>query len=197
MALLTRSQVFGDQAQGFNKSAARSVAKAVLLSEAKVASTAQFDIFLSHSSRDASEVLALKRFLSARNYTVYVDWIDDRNLDRTAVSVETAAALKQRLVQSKSLLVCVTQSAKESRWVPWELGLADGLGKRVGVIPIVEDGTDTDAYDGSEYLGLYPYVDYAQTADKSHWYFWVNRSPRKYVRLRNWLTGAEPELHRP
>ena len=39
----------------------------------------RFDVFLSHSFKDATVILGIKRILEKQNLTVYVDWIDDPN----------------------------------------------------------------------------------------------------------------------
>src|SRR3954469_25882869 len=52
-----------------------------------------FDIFLSHASKDSDLVLGTKAILESLGYKVYVDWIDDAQLDRSNVNIETADLL--------------------------------------------------------------------------------------------------------
>src|SRR5947209_3205334 len=52
-----------------------------------------YDIFLSHSTNDAELVTGMKLTLEDLGYTVYVDWIEDPNLDRSNVTKETALLL--------------------------------------------------------------------------------------------------------
>jgi hypothetical protein len=42
--------------------------------------------------------------------------------------------------------------------MPWELGYFDGLGGAISVLPIVK--AENEVFNGQEFLGLYPYVDY-------------------------------------
>src|SRR4051812_5325592 len=78
---------------------------------AHVLSSQNFDIFLSHSVLDAELIVGVKALLEKRGYSVYVDWYTDKQLDRLTVSSETAAMLRTRMAQSKSLLFVVTSNS--------------------------------------------------------------------------------------
>ena len=78
-----------------------------------------YDIFLSHRAEDAQVILGLLDSLNDYGYTVYVDWKDDPQLDRTNVNKNTANILRERMNQSKSLLFATTENAGSSRWMPW------------------------------------------------------------------------------
>ena len=156
MAYLTRSQ-------------ARSAATVTLLVEsartslrksASAPMTATFDIFLSHSYEDAELILGVKNLLEARRLRVYVDWVEDNKLDRTAVNANTAEIVRQRMRRSSYLLFATTTNSSQSRWMPWELGYFDGHKPgKVGILPLLERSGDIFA--GQEYLGLYPVVEVA------------------------------------
>lgn len=113
------------------------------------------DVFLSHSVRDARVVLGVKKLLEARGLSVYVDWIDDKDLDRDRVSADTAARLRVRMKNSRSLIYATSRAASGSRWMPWELGFFDGrMGpERISILPI--ESTRAVDFVGQEYLGLY------------------------------------------
>ena len=116
-----------------------------------------FDIFLSHSIADAELVLGVKQLLEQQGATVYVDWSHDRQLDRSKVNADTAALLRQRMRQSKSLIYLATDAATTSKWMPWELGFFDGYRSGgVAIMPLLD--RETDGFAGQEYLGLYPRV---------------------------------------
>lgn len=121
--------------------------------------TGEFDIFLSHSVRDARIVVGIRDWLISQSLTVYVDWIDDPEMDRSVVSRATAARLRERMKHSRSLLYATSRAAKASRWMPWELGYFDGLkgSVRVSIMPL--DSSRDDEFVGEEYLGLYKQVE--------------------------------------
>ncbi|PWE14918.1 toll/interleukin-1 receptor domain-containing protein [Alcaligenes faecalis] len=124
---------------------------------AKTRDSEAFDIFLSHSIADAELVLGVKQLLEQQGATVYVDWSHDRQLDRSKVNADTAALLRQRMRQSKSLIYLVTDAATTSKWMPWELGFFDGYRSGcVAIMPLLD--RETDSFAGQEYLGLYPRV---------------------------------------
>lgn len=120
-----------------------------------------FDVFLSHSLRDAQAILGLRNLLSEQGLRVYVDWIDDPELDRSRVSSLTAARLRERMRQSKSLVYATSRAARESRWMPWELGYFDGIrgDSHVSILPVEGQSDGASAFDGEEYLGLYKVIE--------------------------------------
>lgn len=119
----------------------------------------RFDIFLSHSMQDAQLVLGLRKVLASGGFSVYVDWIDDPELDRSKVTAVTADRLRSRMKQSRTLVYATSRSATRSRWMPWELGYFDGLrgGNRVSIMPI--ENHNGGQFVGQEYLGLYKRVE--------------------------------------
>jgi hypothetical protein len=132
-----------------------STAEAVLR---KSASAGSFDIFLSHSSRDAEAILGIKAILERGGRRVYVDWINDPHLDRTRVSASTAHQLRLRMNQCSSLVYAATKAATSSKWMPWELGYFDARKgvEAVAILPLVDyAGQDV----GQEYLEVYPKIE--------------------------------------
>jgi hypothetical protein len=131
-------------------------ARAILTHRGQSASADDyFDIFLSHSYQDAATILGVVELLEAQRIRVYVDWINDRQLDRSMVTSQTADVLRQRMRQCTSLIFATSTSTPASKWMPWELGYFDGLNgdQQISIMPIEED--ETTGYLGQEYLGLY------------------------------------------
>lgn len=130
-----------------------------LSESAKNASTiGRFDVFLSHSIKDAEIVLGVADLLESRGKTVYIDWRNDTALDRENVTRDTAAQLKQRMAQCENLIYVATKNATNSKWMPWELGYFDGLKSgNVSVLPVVDYSNED--FQGQEYLSLYPKID--------------------------------------
>lgn len=158
--------------------------------------TQKYDLFISHSYLDKSLVLSLVELFNKAGYSVYVDWINDSALDRNRVDQKTAELLRTRMDECKGLAYIATSNIVSSRWCPWELGNADGSKNgRCAILPILK--TNNNTYKGQEYLGLYPYIDYAQTENQSKYDFWVNDPNEKntYISLKKWLAGEELKKH--
>lgn len=148
----------------------------------------QFDIFLSHSSKDADLILGGKAILESLGYKVYVDWIDDAQLDRTKVDSDTADLLRARMRQSNSLIWVATEAASESKWMPWELGYFDGYKpKHVAILPLVD--SPYDAFKGQEYLSLYPIVGKGEYSNGRSDVF-VESAGKEWAALRTFAAGS-------
>ena len=113
---------------------------------------AKLSIFLSHSHHDRLLVEGLIRFFATQGVTIYVDW-NDGSMPRIT-NRETAAKLKKRMESCALFMVLATQNAIESKWVSWEVGVADQMKgeERVTVIPVADP---SGRYPGAEYLQLY------------------------------------------
>ncbi len=148
-------------------------------------STHSYDIFLSHSIKDAPAILMLSLLLQDQGLTVYVDWVDDPLLDRTKVTTATAKILRDRLRSSKSLLLALTSNSARSSWVQWELGLGDGQKNgRVAILPLETENDSMTNFYRQEYLGLYPFVDEVSGIA------FVNGL--KSIRLTEWISKTNP-----
>lgn len=122
-----------------------------------------FDVFLSHSYEDARLILGVKALLQRQRLSVYVDWVEDNELDRTKVDEQTANTLRLRMRRSRYLAFATSSNSSKSRWMPWELGYFDGHKPgKIGILPLVDQGWESFA--GQEYLGLYPVIQRAQLA---------------------------------
>lgn len=165
----------------------KAISSARLLEAAKEASDAdRFDVFLSHARLDEDIVYGAKLELERKNYSVYVDWIDDPQLDRAHVDKAAAATLRKRMRKCDCLLYVWTENSKQSLWMPWELGYFDGFNGRAAVFPVVD--RPALEYAGLEYLGLYPYLDLFKDGE-GMWRLWVNQPKSRsiYAPLREWL----------
>ena len=89
-----------------------------------------------------------------------------------------------------------TQNVTNSKWCPWELGVGDGIHNgKACILPILEE--DREDFKGQEYLGLYPYIDYASTRKSNTKHFWITdpQNTNKYIRLKDWINGRDLEIH--
>ncbi len=128
--------------------------QATLLKSAAASQALTGTTFLSHSSKDEDLVLGAIRILDNHGATVYVDEIDPEMPPYT--TDETAALLKKRIHQASRFVLLASKNSKESKWVPWELGVADGDKglDRIALFPASDTSYDT-AWASWEYLGLY------------------------------------------
>lgn len=126
--------------------------------------------FLSHSSKDEDLVVGAARILTNHGATVYIDRIDPTLPPYT--NKETASKLKVRIAQSKKFVLLASSNSKESKWVPWELGVADGekTMRNIALFPAVEEKHDI-AWTSWEYMGLYRRIVWGrmQGHDKPLW----------------------------
>jgi len=145
-----------------------------------------YDIFLSHSALDAQVIYGLKIELEAKDFSVYVYWIEDPQA-RETVDATTAAKLKVRMQNCKGLLYAASENATASRWMPWELGYFDGVRNRVAIAPIESTGRSYyfNGFKGQEYLDLYPYISISDGNDGVIW-IW-NRDAKLVSSLQTWL----------
>jgi hypothetical protein len=145
-----------------------------------------YDVFLSHSALDAEVIYGLKLEIERYGFSVYVYWIEDPQA-RETVDATTAARLKVRMNNCKSLLYAASANATTSRWMPWELGYFDGIKNRVAIVPLEENNQTYffKGFKGQEYLDLYPYVSLAGAQVPGPW-IW-SRDKKAIAALRNWL----------
>ena len=155
--------------------------------------TREYDIFLSHSFLDKKLIFTLVDLFNEAGYSVYVDWIEDPQLDRSNVNRATAQTLIDKMNYSKGLAYIATSNSVISKWCPWELGYFDGKkNSRCCILPIM----DSHTFHGQEYLGLYPYIRYSKIYGKDKYDFWVyNQGTDEYVVLSKWLGGKNPYNH--
>lgn len=117
-------------------------------------------IFLSHSHKDITAVKGFIKMLSRQGINVYIDSLDSSL--PTITNRQTADKIKSKIKDIEFFWVLATTSALNSRWVPWEIGIADSIKAqdKVFIIP-VNDATGKFA--GNEYLQLYHRLELNQT----------------------------------
>lgn len=116
-----------------------------------------FDVFLSHSSKDKDILPSIINFISQYGVNVYIDKSDVELPRKT--SPETGEILKNRIQKAKKFIVLVSENSKDSKWIPWELGIADEKKKieNVALLPSVQSSSQSN-WPEQEYLGLYPRI---------------------------------------
>ncbi|WP_428655016.1 toll/interleukin-1 receptor domain-containing protein [Runella sp.] len=153
-----------------------------------------YDIFLSHSTKDKELVAGTKLILEDMGYSVYIDWIEDPQMNRNNVTKETAELLQKRMQNCNSLFYAFSTNSGQSKWMPWECGYFDGIKNgKVAILPISQNRENS--FKGAEYLGLYYYITIENdTTKKSR--IWVRQSAVNYVVYEGWMSGTNP-YYRP
>jgi hypothetical protein len=151
----------------------------------------KYDIFLSHAYKDKAHIQRMVDFLEMFDLSVYVDWLCSPELDRSKVTKDTAATIRRSMESCSAMLFATSDTAVKSIWMPWELGLFDGVKGRVAIIPITPAKVYNNTYAGQEYLGLYPFVT-RQNSSKGTDTLWVHTASDTYISLRMWLSGKNP-----
>jgi hypothetical protein len=145
--------------------------------------------FLSHASKDKDLVLGAIEILKNHGSKVYIDEVDPEMPPYT--TEKTAALIKQRISQTKRFVLLTSENSKDSRWVPWELGIADGAKglDKIAIFPASDSMYDDD-WVSWEYLGLYRRVVYGllQGHEKEVWMVLDTRA-NTAIELRTWLSG--------
>lgn len=119
---------------------------------------AKLKIFLSHSHKDKDLVEGLIAYFESLGISIYVDW-NDTEMPRIT-NRATAAKIKKQIDDLDVFMVFATKNALASKWVPWEVGVADQVKgePRVLIIPVADD---SGQFNGSEYLQLYQRLEIA------------------------------------
>jgi len=164
----------------------------IVESSAAFTSAKTYDIFLSHSIRDAKLILGMKATFEDLGYSVYVDWIEDPQLDRSKVTPATADKLRQRMNSSSSLFFVTTSSADASKWMPWECGYFDGRKEKAAIAPI-QAQSHGNTFAGQEYLALYPYVVQQQNTQNKEM-LWIRKSNARYVDYDSWVKTPNSQI---
>jgi hypothetical protein len=144
-------------------------------------------VFLSHSHKDIRHLPLIIHVLENHGATVYVD-VKDQSLPE-APSVETARILRQNLQACKKFVLFVTTDSKDSKWIPWELGLADGekTPRNAAIIPASRQAGE-QSWAEREYLGLYDRIVWGNFKDQQPEWLVYNHHDNTAVALREWLS---------
>lgn len=131
-----------------------------------------YDVFLSYNHKDLKLAQFVYNILKNKHgLSVYIDF-NDPSFSRKIVDKKTAQTLCARLNSCKALVYIHSPNSKNSKWCPWEVGLASGLKDfKCAIIPCVDE-SDSE-YVKQEYLTLYPEAIYKLAIDNTGPYFWV------------------------
>lgn len=117
-------------------------------------------IFLSHKHDEVQELEGAIAFLKSFGVDIYVDWLDDGMPQTT--SAQTAVRIKEKIKDNNKFILLATEGAINSKWCNWELGLGDAAKyiDHICILPIKKEYSD---FTGSEYLHIYPYIEFVES----------------------------------
>lgn len=148
-----------------------------------------YDIFLSYSFYDIDYAKKIYQLLLKHGFSVYADFIDN-SFSRKNVNKVTAEKLIFAMKKCDSLVYIHSKSSKDSKWCPWEIGLASGINNfKCAILPLIEDYYE---FDRQEYLMIYPVIELRNTTTgiEKLWAF----EGENYNSLNEWIkTGKLPQ----
>lgn len=147
-------------------------------------STYLTSVFLSHSHNDSELIEDIISILTKLNISVYVDWLDD-NLTYPP-SGKTAIHIKEAIKKNKKFILIASNSAINSKWCNWELGLGDSE-KYLNNIALFPIADDSGLWLGNEYLQIYPYIDKSYKSLEFSDEYIVHYPDGKKINLIQWL----------
>ena len=178
MGLITKTQLtnFRNKTRFYSKPVNESLQE--FKSESKYQ---KVTIFLSHKHDEIEELDSAISFLKQFDVEVYVDWLDEGMPKKT--SGITAARIKMKIKENTKFIFLATQSAIDSKWCNWELGLgdADKYIKHIAILPIKDNYSD---YKGNEYLEIYPYI---YESDRTPGSFYLKNPDGRVIEVGTWL----------
>lgn len=156
-----------------------------LLEKAKTASVYS-STFLSYSNKDDDYLPGIINVLENHGATVYIDKKDVR-LPITP-NTETASILRDSLNKASKFVLFVTPNSKESKWIPWELGIADGCKNEsnLALFPAAQYSYDQE-WSEQEYLGLYRRIIWGNFENHDPEWLVYNHHDNTATELRKWL----------
>ena len=139
------------------------------------------DTFFAHSSDDIELIKKIIEYFYMLGAKPYIDK-DDMELPKYT-DIDTAKKLKSNIDVCKRFVIVVTDNSINSKWVPWELGVADTLKgyKNVAILPI-ESKNVSENFIGNEYLGIYN-----QIREKSGELVIYNPQSKETTPIEEWL----------
>jgi hypothetical protein len=169
---------YGELAEIGKATASRLLENATDLSEKTV--------FLSHSSKDDSLVPGVVKILENNGGRVYVDKRDP-TLPKDDF-VEVAAHLRSAVRSCRKFVLFVTPNSKDSIWIPWELGLGDGVhtARSVALFPSAPTSTE-QGWSEQEYLGLYQRIVWGHFANSKDEWLVADHRNNTATKLNEWL----------
>jgi TIR domain len=155
------------------------------------------NLFLSHSQSDIGTAAQAVDILEQHGARVYMD-VRDSGIASSTSDVDIAKRLRNAIQTTRRLVVLVSENTRTSRWIPWEIGVADGIGgaDRVALFPIRKDVNTSDLWAHQEYFELYARIESVRWPPSSP-PSWIVRVPDGTLSgniwpLQMWISNSRP-----
>jgi hypothetical protein len=145
-------------------------------------------VFLAHSTKDERYLPGVISMLENYVGQVYIDKADSRLPEST--NRETAETLRSTIKECPRFVLFVTTNSKDSKWIPWEIGISDGV---KGHMPVVlypaANRSDEKQWTQQEYLGLHRRIVWGRMKGwtEGGWNF-LDHLQNTGTPLKQWLT---------
>ena len=149
------------------------------------------NVFLSHTTDDDDLVAGVVLVLKNNGARVYVDHQDPSVAGADCGAI--AEHLRNVMRECERLVMLASPKSKDSKWIPWELGLGDGLTRqnRVALFPSAESSSDM-TWSEREYLSLYRRIVWGPLEGRSEdcWFVW-DHIKNVGTPLADWLSRTQ------
>lgn len=150
----------------------------------------QYDIFLVPDMMPKDQLYGLLWMFNQAGYAVSLDWKKLDGETRLKLTEGAAQIQKMRMNRCKTLIYMTDKELVETKWCPWELGYFDGHSDgKCCIFPILDE--EEKIFQGQEYFGLYPYLEYDMHYQDGNWDFWVCKTSGEAVVLSEWLGNQQ------
>lgn len=149
------------------------------------------NLFLSHSHADFSYLKYAVDLLEQNGARVYID-VRDASVANVSAS-EAAKRLRSTIRAAGRLVVLVTENTHTSRWIPWEMGLADAAKgpDRIALLPLRASSTASEMRAKQEYFELYARIESFGVPGSAPFWFVITPDGKVHP-LSEWITTSRP-----
>lgn len=114
-------------------------------------------LYLSYAILDKKLVIKTATFLKSVYQNIHIDWAEYSMSEKNCI--DNATNIKNKIITNNKFILIATSASIFSRWVNWELGIADSnkySTDNLAIFPIVDPKSN---WHGNDYLNIYPRIE--------------------------------------